>query len=605
LCMTVAAASCSDTGVGTTSAETGSGSSVTSGPVGTAAASSPAGTAAQSSSQTAAAAQLSAVLSDTSEMFTDRDYETGFSDCTEITLSDGGSAVSGAGASVSGNTVTVTSAGTYRLSGTLTDGQIVIDAGDEKVQLVLNGVSVTTSGSTALYIKSADKVFVTTEYGTVNTFASSGEAGSDGDDKIDGTVFARSDITFNGNGNLTVSSEKAHGIVCKDDVKITSGEYEITAAKKGIDSNESVRAAGGTVTVMSGTDGIHAENSDEPEDGFVFISGGSFTIISGGDAIDASGEIAVPGGEITVTAGGGADNASSSDTAKGIKSDTLITLCGGVLIIDSSDDAVHSNGGIVINSGTVKASTADDGIHAETSLLITDGDIDISRSSEGAEGRTVEISGGNIRIRSSDDGINAAGGDSSSGGMGGMMDADADAYITISGGNITVNADGDGIDSNGYLYVTGGTTFVSGPVNSGNGALDFGISAKISGGYLIAAGSAGMAENFGTDSTQGSILYNFGNSLAAGTEIALLDADGNEIISYTPEKQFMCAVISAPEITSGKTYTISAGGNTYSVEMTSLIYGAGSGMNGFGGFGGHGGFGGSGGMVPGQDGSMP
>ena len=203
------------------------------------------------------------------------------------------------------------------------------------------------------------------------------------------------------------------------------------------------------------------------------------------------------------------------------------------------------------------------------------------------------MSGGVVNVTSSDDGMNAAGGNTTSGW--GMMDTDQNAVLTISGGTITVNANGDGLDSNGYMYITGGTAYVSGPTNSGNGALDFGIGGTITGGTVIAAGAAGMAENFGSDSTQGSILYTFDSTLSGGTEVKLTDENGNVLASYIPEKNFQCVVISTPDVASGKTYTLTAGGNSYTIEMTSLIYGSGNGMGGFGG--GHGGFGG-------QDGGM-
>ena len=560
---------------------------------------------------------LISVAMDSSEMFTTRDYEVGYSDCTEITFSDSGVSVSGSGASADGSTVTITKKGSYLIKGSTADGQIIVDADDDKIQIVLDGASVTSAGSAALYIKSADKVFVTTASGSVNKLASTGEYVQSDDNKVDGAVFAKSDITFNGTGSLEVTSETAHGIVCKDDIKITGGTYTITAAKKGIDCNESVRAAAGDITIISGTDGIHAENSDDAEKAFVYIGGGSITVTSGNDAIDASGEIAAADGTVKLISGGGSANApahtdndfgmgrfgssdydsTSTESAKGIKSASLITISGGTFDIDSSDDAIHSDGTVNITDGVFKIASGDDGIHANDYTAVSGGDITISQSYEGIEGEVIDISGGNIVIRASDDGMNAAGGQTSSDqtnggfGRGGMMDTDANAKLTISGGNITVNADGDGLDSNGYMYVTGGSIYVSGPTNSGNGALDFGISGTITGGYLVAAGASGMAENFGTDSTQGSILYTFDQTLSAGSEISLKDSEGNVLVSYSPEKSYQCAVISAPGVASGSTYTVSAGGSDYTVEMTSNIYGSGSGMGGFGG--GMGNFGGN------------
>ena len=545
-----------------------------------------------------------------SDMFTNRDYEIGYSDAVTVSFADGGSSVSDTSTEVEDNTVRITKAGTYRITGTISDGQIIVDAPDDaKIQIVLDNASVTCKGGAALYIKNADKVFVTTAEGSVNTLSSVGEFTADGDTNVDGAVFAKSDITFNGAGTLNISSDSKHGIVCKDDLKFTSGTYNVTSASKGIDCNESVRVAGGTITVTSGTDGIHAENTEEPEKAFVYICGGNITITSENDAIDASGEVTVTDGSINITANGGASNApahsgdfgggfrwdwdnrssdseTTAESCKGIKSGTLITVSGGTINIDSSDDAVHSSGPAVIGGGTLTVKTGDDGIHADSTVLVSDGNVTVSGSYEGIEGQVIEISGGKVNVKATDDGMNASGGTTK-----GTMNTEQDAKLIISGGTVYVNADGDGLDSNGYLYVTGGYTFVSGPTNSGNGALDSGIEATVTGGYIIATGSTGMAENFGSNSTQGSILYTFDSTVSGGTEISLTDGDGNVLVSYTPEKDFRCAVISAPEIEQGSTYTVTAGSSEYSVEMTSLIYGSGSGF-GFGFGGGMGGFGG-------------
>ena len=200
------------------------------------------------------------------------------------------------------------------------------------------------------------------------------------------------------------------------------------------------------------------------------------------------------------------------------------------------------------------------------------------------EGAKVLISGGNITLVASDDGINAAGGIDQSGFGGFGFDPDAfggsgDYLIRISGGVINVNASGDGIDSNGDIEVTGGELYISGPTSNGDGAIDCDGSATITGGIVVAAGSTGMAENFGTASTQGSILVNLSGS--AGDTITLKDSDGNILASFTPAKAYGCVVISAPGVVQGGTYTVTAGSNSTTVTMESLIYG--SGMGGFGG----------------------
>ena len=226
----------------------------------------------------------------------------------------------------------------------------------------------------------------------------------------------------------------------------------------------------------------------------------------------------------------------------------------------------------MISGGTYNISTSDDGIHADENTAISGGTVTIRESYEGIEGSLVDISGGKIDITADDDGINAAGGADQSG-AGPRKDgfeSSADCYINISGGIITVDASGDGLDSNGGLMVSGGELYISGSESSGNGALDYGGEAIITGGIVVAAGAGGMAQNFGTDSTQGSILMSY-PAFSDGT-ITLKDEAGKTLASYSPKKSYSCVVISCPEITTGNTYTVEACGQTSSVTMSSLVY---------------------------------
>mgnify|MGYP003252561534 CR=1 FL=1 len=511
------------------------------------------------------------------DMFSDRDLSGDYSECTDITLSDSTASCSDSSVTVADGSVTITKAGTYKFSGTFT-GQIVVNAGDsDKVQLVLDNASITKEGSAALYIINADKVFVTTVKGTENTLSSTGEfASSDDATNVDGAIFSKSDITFNGSGTLNVKCESKHGIVTKDDLKITGGTYNITSASQGLSGKDSVRIAGGNITVTSGTDGIHSENTDDTEKGYVYISGGTLNITSGKDCIDASGTVDIKDGAFTFKAGGGSSEKTTGDSTesyKGIKADGVLTISGGTLGI----------------------STGDDGIHSGNNTVVSGGEINIAKCYEGLEGQTVTVSGGKVTLTSSDDGINAAGGDNQ--GVGGgfgpdSFSADSEAKITITGGEIHVNASGDGLDSNGDIEISGGTVYVYGPTSNGNGSLDYENNAVITGGTVIMAGSSGMAMNFGSESTQGSILASTGNA-SAGTVVKLTDSSGNVIAEFTPTVSFQTVVISTPDITSDGTYTLTVGDSTQEITMSGYIYGSGMG-GGFGGgqHGGNGGFGG-------------
>lgn len=558
-----------------------------------------------------------AVSSSVEELFTARDLggESGEAVVT-VTLSGDTATADGAGVSVSDGLVSITAGGDYLLTGSFSGGVVVDVEESEKVQLILSDAVIESEGQAAIVALCADKVFLTLAEDTDNSISATGELAPFGEANADGAIFSKCDLTINGTGSLTVTCAEGHGIVSKDDLKIASGMLTVDAAKQGLSGKDSVSIAGGTITITAGTDAIHSENADDAEKGMITILGGSVTAGSGSDGIDATGAVSIEGGSLNITAGGGADSVSryasgrggwsqsgsSASGGKGIKSDVSVTVSGGTVNVDSADDAIHTDGDVTISGGTVTLKSGDDGIHADASLTISGGSVTVSNSYEGLEAADIVIEAGEISVTASDDGLNAAGGsDGSNGGgwFGGDPFAAQDASITIFGGTLTVNADGDGIDSNGDLTVGGGTICVSGPTNAGNGALDYNGSGVITGGTFIAAGASGMAENFSNGSTQCSVLVNFASTVSAGSEICVYDADGKLIASYTPEKNYQCAVISAPELAVGETCTVTAGGLQQSVTLSSTITGGGMGM---GGMGGHGGFGGGGGMQGGWGG---
>ncbi|MBP3441447.1 MAG: carbohydrate-binding domain-containing protein [Clostridia bacterium] len=547
------------------------------------------------------------------DMFSDRDVNADYneSDCAKITLADNKSTSTDNSVNIAGNTITISAEGDYILSGKLTDGQIIVNCKDtEKPRLILNSAEITCKTSAPVYVKEADKVVITLADKTQNSLSVSGEFKNIDENNIDSAVFSKSDLTFNGNGTLKVSCTNGHGIVSKDDLVFSGGSYTVYAGSHAIDANDSIRATDSSFKLTSGKDGFHAENTDDASLGFIFLQKCSFETVSEGDGIDSSSSISIESGTYKITSGSGSANAeakqeefaphmnqtssTADDTvsAKGIKSGGDLSINGSSIICDSADDAIHSNSSLAVNA-TLTLKSGDDGIHADSDTVIKGGTVTISESYEGIEGQTVSITGGTITIKSSDDGINAAGGVDESGFGGGMkrdnFAADNNSYVKISGGKITIDAGGDGVDSNGSLEVTGGETYVWGPTNSGNGALDYGSSAVISGGIFVATGMSGMAMNFTSATNQGAMLANVSgtNSLKVKT------SDGKEILSCSPVKSYQCAVISCPEITQGNTYNVLSDSASTSVEMTSAVTGASNGMPGGGmqggGKGGHGG----------------
>lgn len=216
------------------------------------------------------------------------------------------------GVSISGNIITISKEGTYVLSGALSEGQIVVDADSAKVQLVLDNVDITCASSAAIYVKNADKTFITLAEGSENILMNTAEYEAIDDNNIDAVIFSKDDLTLNGKGTLTINSEYGHGIVSKDDLKLVSGICNITAKKHALSGKDSVRIAAGTYNLTSGKDGIHSENADDDEKGFVYIASGDFTIESAGDGIDASYVVQIDDGDFDITAGGGAENATKT-----------------------------------------------------------------------------------------------------------------------------------------------------------------------------------------------------------------------------------------------------------------------------------------------------
>ena len=210
---------------------------------------------------------------------------------------------------VDGSTATITQEGTYLLSGTLTDGTLLIDAPDTaKIQLVLDGVTLHSESYAPIYIREADKVFLTLAPGSENTLSNSGTYTQQDDHNVDAPLFCRSDLTLNGTGSLTVESPGGHGVVCKDDRVVTGGTYTITAASHGLSANDSVRIGGGTFTVTSGKDGIQSQNDEDAALGYVYLAAGSYTFTCDGDGISASSYLTVVDGTYSLTCGGGSAN---------------------------------------------------------------------------------------------------------------------------------------------------------------------------------------------------------------------------------------------------------------------------------------------------------
>ncbi|MBE6760404.1 MAG: carbohydrate-binding domain-containing protein, partial [Ruminococcaceae bacterium] len=475
-----------------------------------------------------------------------------------IALDGTNASADGSGCQISGSTVTITSAGTYTVSGRL-EGQIIVDAKGEKVHLVLDGADITCQNSSPIYIRKAKKVTVTLAEGSVNTLTDGTDYDYDdaAEEEPNAALFSKADLILEGSGALIVNANFNNGIQSKDTLEIHSGTYTVNAVNHGITGRDSLAIGGGSFDIAAGGDGIRSNNADSGDVGWISILGGSYDINAGQDGIQAESTLHIGGGEYTITTGGGSENV-SSDSAKAVKAGSDVLLENGSFVIDSCDDALHSDGSLSVTGGDLTISTGGDGIHADSELNISGGSLIITKSFEGIEGVRVNISGGYIDVTSSDDAINSAGGDD---GDSHMFAVDENCDITISGGVVIADASGDGIDSNGNIHVSGGTLVVNGPTNSGNGSLDYNGECVVSGGLVAVSGSSGMAQGGSASSTQANMLLCFTTGIRGGTLVSLTDENGSVVYAFAPTKDFSSVFVSFPGMEVGKTYKLWIGGS--------------------------------------------
>ena len=361
-----------------------------------------------------------------------------------ITLSPDGSTSTDASVLIDGQTVTITQEGTYQIAGTLDDGALIVESGENaKITLVLGGVSIKNTTGAAIQIGTADDVTIELEEGTTNVLQSGEEVdiatATESEEASGGALQSKADLKIKGKGSLTVLGYLNNGIHCTKDLKIKNGNISVTALGHGIKGKKSVTVSGSTVTVTSGKDGITSDETENEEKGFVTIEGGEIIITSAGDGVSAETTLTVTGGVISIISGGGSanaqpktdnmrgwwdfDNSASDDdsaSCKGLKVGKALVISGGSITIDAQDDALHTDGDMTISGGECILSTGDDGAHADLSLTVLDGKITVLTSYEGLEANQITLAGGDLDITASDDGINANGGsDGFSGGFGG------------------------------------------------------------------------------------------------------------------------------------------------------------------------------------------
>ncbi len=333
-----------------------------------------------------------------SELFSDRDLSGEYDSegAVKVALNKTSIECSNEGVEVSGSNATIKKAGTYILSGTLDNGSIIVDVDKEdKVQLVLSGVTINSDTFAAIYVRQADKVFVTLDEGTENILSNSGTFSQIDDNEVDAAIFSKDDITVNGKGTLKIYSAAGNGISGKDEVTITGGVIEIEAAKHAIRAKDSLAIADGSFTLVSDNDGLHAENGDDDSLGTIYITGGDFNIQAADDAIHANSLLQIDGGTFDITA------------AEGLEG-TYIKINEGTILLNASDDGVNAaykstaytptfemNGGtLTINMGSGDT----DAVDSNANLIINGGTIDITGQSAFDYDGTAQYNGGTIVV---------------------------------------------------------------------------------------------------------------------------------------------------------------------------------------------------------------
>jgi hypothetical protein len=475
-----------------------------------------------------------------------------------ITFSDSGISAANNSVEIAGSVVTINGGGTYTLTGTCSNASIVISVSENAlVTLVLDNVHLTATNGPVINVTSSDKLILNLKEGTSNSLTDSATSSSE----TKSCVFSNDDITVNGTGTLQITALAGNGINTDDDLVITNGSITIDAENNALKANDSIIICQASLILRAGNDAIHCENNEDATQGLIIIESGTLQISAYGDGIDASNSVTLLNGTYTIASG--VNNTSiATVSGKGIKGTVSVQIAAGTYTITSKDDAIHANTSCTIDGGSFVIKSSDDGIHADTLLTINGGTLDIQKAYEGLESLRIEYNGGTTHVSATDDGINAAGGNDSSGtyNWGGMPGASSgNGSINITGGYLYINAKGDGVDANGSIAMSGGTVIVSGPTDSGNGALDYDSSFTITGGLFAAAGSSGMAQNISAGSPQCGLLIFY--TSASTNLIRIEDEAGNEVLTFKPEKSYQCLVISSPKLVKGTTYRVYTGGS--------------------------------------------
>lgn len=458
------------------------------------------------------------------------------------------------GVTINGRDVTITKAGNFSLTGACADGTVTVDCEEEgNVRIILDNCSLTSQSGSALKIENADKVVVTSAFNTSNLL-SDGQDDA-GDDAA--CVTSKADLTFNGEGQLTILGNSKDAVSCDGDLKFTAGTYNINSKENGVVSTQGITLKNGSYTMQSNGAGFKTTSTDDGK-GFIGIETGSYMLITGGNAIDAAGSVYYLNGSLNIETGMGS-TLSDGVVAKGVQAGANFEMYGGSAQLNTADDAVLVNGNVKIATGCLNISSQDDGIVAGEDIEIAGGSIVLSQCVEGFESNSVNLKGGFVDINATNDGINVCGGNDGSvkdERVGrNSIERSGEGEISIDKTCINVKADADAIDVVGNLTVASGAVYLRGGQADGNSSVDCSKDYVIKSGNVNAAGMDAVVATPGEASNQNTVVLEYAGVQAPNAVVCIEDKKGNIVSCFAPAAPFSKAIISKETFKDGEKYS--------------------------------------------------
>ncbi len=458
--------------------------------------------------------------------------------------------------SINGQNAVITKKGTYKLSGTLENGQIVVNASGI-VRLLLNNVNITSQTTSAIYIADAKRAIIFLPEGTDNTI-------TDGPnyvmtaDSINSTIYSRDYMAIAGNGKLTVNANYNSAISSRDELIIESGDITVKSVGLGIKGKDYLIINGGKFNITSGGDGLKSDKDSTENEGFIEINNGEFDIVSDQDAISAQTELRINNGTFRITTGGGSNFTADLISTKGLKSQDRITIENGGFTLDCADNIIDADNHLTINGGNFVLSSGNKPLDSDSTLTINGGTVQIIKSVKGISSHRIAVNGGLVTVLSRNDCMKAS--------LGAELTTDDGSSISINGGMVTLSSDkGDALDSNGSILISGGAVTVQGSATKPDDAVSYRSTFKINGGSFYAAGATSLLPQ--TDSEQNSLAVSFSIIQPPGQIFCIQTEAGATVAVFKATRYSYFFMTSIPALQTGQTYHLYTGGTVTGTDM--------------------------------------